>query len=61
MTAAEIIKEIQKLPPEEMLEVKAFVQRTPNAETIEAINEPLDKCRSFATAEELFAELDSED
>lgn len=61
MNAAQIIEEIQRLPEEEKGKVVEFLRHQPNAETIAAINEPLEDGRSFQSAEELFAAIDSED
>jgi Mg/Co/Ni transporter MgtE len=61
MNAAQIIEEIQRLPEEEKGKVVDFLRHQPNAETIAAINEPLEEGRSFKSAEELFAAIDSED
>ncbi len=58
--AAEIIKEIAQLPESEKGKVVEFIRHLPNAETIAAINEPLEEGRSFKNAAELFAELDKE-
>lgn len=60
MNAAEIIEEITRLPEEERSKVIDFVYHLPNAETIAAINEPLEEGRSFKSAAELFAALDEE-
>lgn len=60
MNAAEIIEEIAQLSESEKVKVVEFVRHLPNAETIAAINEPLEEGRSFKNAEELFAELDKE-
>ena len=60
MDAARIIDEIQRLPSEEMGKVIEFMRHLPNAETIAAINEPIDEARSFNSAAELFAALDEE-
>ena len=51
MTAAQVIEEICKLTPEEQEKVVKFVNRVPNQETIDAMNEPIDKSRSFKSAE----------
>jgi len=40
MNAAEIIEEIARLPENEKGKVVEFVRHLPNAETLEAINEP---------------------
>ena len=61
MNAAQIIDEIQRLPEEERGKVVEFIRHHPNAETIAAINEPIEEGRSFKSAEELFAAIDSED
>ncbi|MCH8476100.1 MAG: hypothetical protein LAT55_12840 [Opitutales bacterium] len=42
MNAAEIIEEIARLPEDEKGKVVEFVRHLPNAETIAAINEPLE-------------------
>jgi hypothetical protein len=42
MNAVEVIEEIRRLPEEEREKVVEFVRHLPNAETIEAINEPLE-------------------
>ena len=60
MNAAEIIREIETLPADERGKVIDFVYHLPNAETIAAINEPLEEGRSFKSAAELFAALDEE-
>ena len=60
MNAAEIIEEIAQLPESEKGKVVEFVRHLPNAETIAAINEPLEEGRSFKNAAELFAALDKE-
>tara|TARA_B100001093_G_scaffold383239_1_gene368870 strand:+ start:3188 stop:3391 length:204 start_codon:yes stop_codon:yes gene_type:complete len=60
MNAAQILEEIQRLPKDERNKVVDFVRNIPNAETIEAINEPLEEGRSFSNAAELFAALDAE-
>ena len=57
MNAAEIIEEIQRLPAEEMGKVVEFMRHVPNAETLEAINEPSEGLPRFNTVEELFEEL----
>lgn len=60
MNAAEIIEEIQRLPENEKSKVVEFMHHQPNAETLEAMREPLEIGRSFKNAEELFAALDEE-
>ena len=61
MNATQIIEEIQRLPEDEQGKVVEFVRHLPNAETIAAMNEPLEEGRSFKSAAELFAAIDSED
>ena len=61
MNATQIIEEIQRLPEDEQGKVVEFVRHLPNAETIAAMNEPLEEGRSFKSAVELFAAIDSED
>ena len=57
MNAAEIIEEIVQLPESEKGKVVEFVRHLPNAETIAAINEPIEGLPRFNTVEELFEEL----
>ncbi len=57
MNAAEIIEEIKRLPEDERGKVVEFMRHIPNAETIEAINEPTEGLPRFNTVEELFEEL----
>lgn len=59
MNAAQIIKEIQRLPEEERGKVVEFVRHQPNAETIAAINEPIDGLPRHSSVDELFKELNS--
>ena len=61
MNAAEIIEEITRLPESERGKVIDFMRHLPNAETIAAINEPLEEDRSFKSAAELFAAIDEEE
>ncbi len=61
MNASQIIEEIQRLPEEEKGRIVDFLRHQPKAETIAAINEPLEEGRSFKSAEELFAAIDGED
>lgn len=61
MNAVQIIEEIQRLPDEERGKVVQFVRHLPNAETIAAMNEPIDKLQRFDSVEALFADLESED
>jgi len=60
MNAAEIIEEIKRLPDEERGKVVEFMRDIPNAETLEAMREPIDTSRSFKNSAELFAALDAE-
>lgn len=57
MNALEIIEEIKRLPEAERGKVLEFMRHIPNAETIEAINEPTEGLPRFNTVEELFEEL----
>jgi len=57
MNAAQIIKEIQRLPEEERGKVLDFVRNQPNAETLEAMREPTDDLPRFESVEALFEEL----
>ena len=61
MNAAEIIQEIQRLPEKEEGKVVDFMRHLPNAETFEAMREPVEEGRSFKSAAELFASIDAED
>tara|TARA_B110000977_G_scaffold180039_1_gene239241 strand:- start:1014 stop:1205 length:192 start_codon:yes stop_codon:yes gene_type:complete len=61
MNAAEIIQEIQRLPEKEKGKVVDFMRHFPNAETLEAMREPVEEGRSFKSAAELFAYIDAED
>jgi len=58
MNAAEVIKQIEQLPPEEKGKVVDFVRHLPNEETLAAMAEPLDGLERFETVEDLFAELE---
>ena len=60
MNTDEIMEEIARLPESEKGKVIEFVRHLPNAQTIEAIKEPLDENRSFKSSAELFAALDKE-
>lgn len=53
MDAAEIINEITNLPEDEQDKVVEFVRRLPNAETIEAINEPLDGLTGYTNMDDV--------
>ena len=57
MNAVDVIEEIKRLPDEERSKVVEFVRRLPNAETVEAINEPMEGLPRFDSVEELFKEL----
>lgn len=57
MNALEIIEEIKRLPEAERGKVLEFMRHIPNAETIEAINEPTEGLPRFNTVEELVEEL----
>ncbi|MCH2075248.1 MAG: hypothetical protein MK130_10445 [Puniceicoccaceae bacterium] len=61
MNAVEIIEEIQRLPEDERGKVVQFVRHLPNAETIAAMNEPLESLQRFESVEALMADLESED
>ena len=61
MNAAEIIQEIQRLPEEEKGKVVDFMRHLPNAETLEAMREPVEEGRSFKGAAELFASIEAEE
>ena len=57
MNAAQIIKEIQRLPEDERGKVLDFARHQPNAETLKAMREPADDLPRFDTVEDLFKEL----
>lgn len=57
MNAGEVIEEIKRLPEKERSKVVEFVRHLPNAETVEAINEPHEGLPRFDSVEELFKEL----
>jgi len=59
MNAAQIIEEIQRLPEDERGKVLDFVRHQPNAETLEAMREPVEGLPRFDTVEDLFKELQS--
>ncbi|MGJ8640141.1 MAG: hypothetical protein ACSHYA_12195 [Opitutaceae bacterium] len=61
MTAAEIIQEIARLPEDEKGKVVEFLRHQPNAETLEAMREPVEAGRSFKSAADLFASIEAED
>ena len=53
MNAVEVIEEIKRLPEEEREKVVEFVRHLPNAETIEAINEPLEGLSRYKSMSEV--------
>ena len=53
MNAAEIIEEIAQLPESEKGKVVEFVRHLPNAETLEAINEPTDDLPRYTSMDEV--------
>ena len=57
MNAVDVIEEIKRLPEKERSKVVEFVRHLPNAETVEAINEPIEGLPRFDSVEELFREL----
>lgn len=57
MNAAQIIEEIEHLPADERNKVLEFARHLPNAETLEAMREPIDDLPRFETVEALFEEL----
>ena len=57
MNAVEVIEEIKRLPEKERSKVLEFVRHLPNAETVEAINEPIKDLPRFDSVEELLKEL----
>ena len=57
MNAEEIIQEIQRLPEDEKGKVVNFVRHQPNAETLEAMREPIDDVPRASSVEALFEEL----
>jgi hypothetical protein len=59
MNAAQIIEEIRRLPEEEKGKVVDFLRHQPNAETIAAMEEPIDDLPRFSSVDALFDELNS--
>jgi len=59
MNAAEIIQEITRLPESERGKVIDFMRHLPNAETLEAMEEPIENLPRFSSVESLFEELNS--
>ena len=57
MNAAEIIEEIERLPEEERGKIVEFVRHLPNAETLEAINEPADDLPRYTSMDEVSSAL----
>ena len=53
MNAAEIIEEIAQLPESEKGKVVEFVRHLPNAETLEAINEPVEDLPRYTSMDEV--------
>ena len=53
MNAAEIIEEIAQLPESEKGKVVEFIRHLPNAETLEAINEPADDLPRYTSMDEV--------
>ncbi len=53
MNAAKIIEEIERLPESEKGKVVEFVRHLPNAETLEAINEPTDNLPRYSNTGEV--------
>ena len=53
MNAAEILEEIQRLPEDERNKVVDFVRNIPNAETVKAINEPLEGLPRYKSMDEV--------
>ena len=57
MNAAEIIEQIARLPDDEKGKVVDFVRHLPNAETLEAINEPSEGLPHYTSMEEVSSVL----
>lgn len=53
MNAAEIIEEISRLPEEERGKIVEFLRHLPNAETIEAIEEPAEGLPRYKSMSEV--------
>ena len=53
MNAMEVIEEIKRLPDEEREKVVEFVRHLPNAETVEAINEPIEGLPHYKSMDEV--------
>ncbi|MBI4623061.1 MAG: hypothetical protein HY736_07565 [Verrucomicrobia bacterium] len=61
MTALQVIKRIQALPPRERRKVFKFVyaHETPNETTRKALHEDVSKAKRFTSVESVMAELKS--
>jgi hypothetical protein len=57
VNAAEIIKEIARLPENEKDKVVDFVRHLPNAETLKAINESTDGLARYTSMDEVSSAL----
>ena len=57
MNAAQIIEEITRLSENEKGKVVEFVRHLPNAETLEAINEPADVLPRYTNMDEVSSKL----
>ena len=55
MNAVEIIEEIKRLPEVERGKVLEFILNLPNAETVDAIEEPVDNLARYKTISEVRA------
>jgi hypothetical protein len=55
MNAVEIIEEIKRLPEVERAKVHEFILKLPNAETVAAIEEPVDNLTRYKTISEVRA------
>lgn len=53
MNAAEVIEKIVKMPQEEQNKVVKFMRNTPNQDTIDAINEPLENLSVYKSMNEV--------
>ena len=53
MNAAEVIDQYKRLPLEEQGKVLEFIRHQPNAETIEAINEPIEGLQRYRNMDEV--------
>lgn len=57
MKALEVIEEIKNLPSAQKDRAIEFVRSIPNADTVEAIEEPLKDLPRFDSVDQLFEEL----